>query len=133
MPPRSLEVPVHATLTAGLGRKTSHTEAAIAKEAEMLRIRGTIPSRAMLNQWTRANINKITSVPDNQKTLMTLAKTMAIMAVLPLGGFFISYRLCVDVFGAGMDRALAIAGILAVILVNMVSIGYAYYAGWLEE
>ena len=31
-----------------------------------------------------------------------------------------------------MDTALTLAGLTAVVMVNIVSIGYAYYAGWLE-
>eukprot|EP00656_Telonema_subtile_P025464 TRINITY_DN27536_c0_g1_i1.p1 TRINITY_DN27536_c0_g1~~TRINITY_DN27536_c0_g1_i1.p1 ORF type:complete len:153 (+),score=48.35 TRINITY_DN27536_c0_g1_i1:95-553(+) len=130
---KEASIPLQATLASGIRRPVSHTEATLKNEAEAYGITGAMPNRAMFNQWTKANIQNLTENPDNRATLVTLGKTMAIMGVLPLMGFFLVYRVCVDLIGVGMDAALAIGGVVAVVLVNAVSLGYSSHPGWLEK
>merc|ERR1712166_1295210 len=113
-------------------RHESHTEKALKADAEIVKIDGIMPNRKMYDLWSRKNAELLLSDPENKKTFMLLLKTMAVMGIVPLLSFYVVFKSSQIVLGVTMDTALTLAGLTAVVMVNIVSIGYAYYAGWLE-
>lgn len=108
-------------------------EDAIVKEAKILRIPDAEPSFEMLSRFNSANVKALMSDAGNKQVIGTLGFVSVIMLTFPILAFFVTYIVAKFAFQAATNHAVTASGVVAVIAVNVVSLGYVYYAYCVEE
>jgi len=108
-------------------------EDALYNEAKVLRVPAAEPSFEMLSRFNSVNIKALLSDKGNKQVIGTLGFVSVIMLTFPVLAFFVAYAIAKLAFQAATNNAVTAAGVVAVIAVNVVSLGYVYYAYCVEE